>query len=107
MGDSLVTYDEAVLHLRLDQDTDETDVQMAIDAASEVVLKYLDRPADFFDTSGETIVAGNIPANVKKAVLFLTGVLYRDRDGAAAADISTGNLPGTVVWLLGRDPAMA
>lgn len=103
---SLVTYDEAVDHLRLDQDSDESDVEMAIEAASEVVLKYLSSPDEYFDTAGEVIL-DNIPANVKKAVLFLAGVLYRDRDGAAAADIKDGSLPGTVIWLLGRDPAMA
>jgi len=104
---SLVTYEEARDHLRLDSDDDQGDVELKIEAASEAVLNYLDHPDAYFDSAGE-IIAENIPALVKKSVLYLTGVLYRDRDGGGD-DWGDGKLPGAVIGLLStiRDPSMA
>jgi hypothetical protein len=104
---ALATYEEAVDHLRLDGDADQSDVELKIEAASEVVLNYLGNPDEYFDTAGE-INADSIPAVVKKAVLYLTGVLYSDRDGVGDA-WKDGKLPPAVVGLLSsiRTPTLA
>ena len=102
----LVSYEQACDHLRIDTEADKPDVMLKIEAASEAVLNYLKHPDDYFDSADE-IIDDNIPSVVKKAVLYLTGVLYNDRD--ANGDWTDDTLPRAVIALLTplRDPTLA
>src|SRR3954453_18478047 len=102
----LVTYEQACDHLRIDTETDKSDVELKIEAASEAVMNFLKNTDDYFDSADE-VIDDNIPAVVKKSVLYLVGVLYNDRD--ANGDWTDDTLPRAVIALLTplRDPTLA
>lgn len=102
----LVTLAQAKLHLRIDEDDGDNDLELKIHAASGAVLNYV-RQSDpaWLDTAGEPVIdtAGEpagIPYEVKAATLLLLGDLYKERDGANTSQWSHGFLPVSVLSLL-------
>lgn len=113
---ALISLAAAKEHIRIDEDADEdTDLQLKINAASQAVINYLKDRATVvlsLDSSGEPEQDSSgeptgIPANVQMAVLLLTGIFYRDRDGQEMSKWAPGYLPPPVTALLypNRDPA--
>jgi hypothetical protein len=110
----LVTYDQALVHLRADGEDERDDIILKIHAASGVVLNYLKSGAKFLDEAGQvkTDADGNpqgIPYEVQAATLLMLGYLYKDRDENANGAFEQGFLPKPVTALLYplRDPAFA
>ena len=110
----LVTLDQAKAHVQLDHDESDSDLELKVHAASGAVLAYLKVSADAYtDTAGELIENSNgtleIPAQVQLAVLYLTGLMFKDRDGKDTAIWQQGFLPAPITALLYplRDPALA
>jgi hypothetical protein len=94
----LVTIEEARARLRIDGDSMDADLALAIAGASAAVMTYLKR---------DPYPEGEVPPNVKNATLILTGMFIRDPDGAEAQEWQQGYLPNSVTALLYglRDPA--
>ena len=98
----LATVEQARFRLRLDEDFPSDDIELAIAGASEAVMAYLKRPANYSDDDPA-------PPQVVNAVLLLTGIFIRDPDGVEANDKwEQGYLPHAITALLYplRDPAM-
>lgn len=66
----MITLAEAKAHLRVDQDDEDTTIQLYIDAARDYIGKYINN--------------SNYPAtaSVKAAGLLVIGDLYENREGA-------------------------
>ena len=106
----LVTLQQASDHLRRDTDEDDADLEMKIEAASEMVAEYIGDATDAWtDSAGDLIEDSNgepigIPTRVKAATLMLIGYLYRERDGSQEYAVPTqwgfGYLPVGVVAML-------
>ncbi|MEO8466249.1 MAG: head-tail connector protein [Gammaproteobacteria bacterium] len=109
----LVTLDEVKRRLQFNHDADDNDLMLIIEGASAAVLNYLKVPHTAYDdSSGEVPVDLNgtdVPAEVKNAVIMLTGILKRDPSGVNMAEWERGYLPAPVLALLYplRDPAMS
>lgn len=109
---NLVTLAEAKLHLRVDHDLDDNDIELKIAAASNAVLNYLGEAAEeFVDSSGELIMTTDsppvdlVPRVVKQATLLLLGDFYKNRepkteDPVIGVEYGFGHLPRTVIALL-------
>lgn len=83
----LVTLAQARAHLRSDTTDDDADLELKIEAASELVTDYLgDAVWADFDSTGPILDSAGDPINVLKrvqqAVLLTTAFLYRERDGS-------------------------
>ena len=117
----LVTLDEAKMHLRVDQDTEDDDIDLKLEAASAAVLAYVgDSQYLFLDTGGDeldledTDQAGLRARHLcRQATLLVLGEFYRNRE-PAATDVMPdrfgyGYLPRSVVALLTplRTPTIA
>lgn len=109
----LVSLQQAKMRLRIDQDIEDADLTLMIQGASAAVLNYLKETPDYIDSFGEPAVDSNgdpvdVPAEVMNAVLMLTGILSRDRDGQESEKWELGMLPRAVVSLIYtlRDPAL-
>lgn len=103
----LVTLQQARDQLRIDDiSADDADLTLKIEAASRAVVRYLKSAADsFLDTAGDPFLdsAGDVlyvPADVKLAVLVLTGYLYKNRDSDEEEAFDRGYLPKPVTGLL-------
>lgn len=75
----LLTVKQAADHLRIDDYADEVaDLTLKIEAASEIVLGYVERTEEDYqeDSSGDSTV----PKILQSAVLLLVGDMYRHRD---------------------------
>lgn len=122
----LVTLQQASDHLRRDTNADDADLTLKIQAASAAVINYLKSASPYepeLDSNGDVVLDSNddivyaldsngdpIPLPVVRlAVLYLIGVLYRDRDGQEATNWQLGYLPMPVQSLLYplRSPALA
>lgn len=111
----LVTLQQASDHLRRDTTADDADLEIKIEAASEMVMAYLKSGADVFtDTAGEvfTDTAGDpvgVPRWAQMATLLLIGYLYKDRDENTDSAYDQGYLPKPITAILypHRDPALA
>lgn len=108
----LVNLDQAKVHLRVDHDEDDDDIQQKIEAASAAVVTYLKSGADsFVDTSGA--VVADVPQDVQFATLLLVGHFYKNReaqgDSPVPAAYGYGYLPLGVTALLYpyRTPTLA
>lgn len=79
----LVTMDQARAHLRVDEDSEESDLELNIMAASAAVVDYLGEYAESFaDSDGRVLAGATVPARVQQAALITVGYLYRERDGS-------------------------
>lgn len=112
----LVSLEQAKIHQRIDNDDEDSDVELKIAAASAAVMEYLkaDGCADFTDSSGEVIedsagIAVDVPKNVQGATLLMFGYLYKDRDNDVNKEYEPGYLPRPVTALLygRRTPSVA
>jgi hypothetical protein len=103
---ALVTEQEAVDHLRLDE-TDRN-LNLYIEAASQSVIDYMNGGADeFLDSAGEVVSDSSgplgVPANVQAAVLIWLGVIYENRATTEDTDaFNLGDPPPVVKSLLYR-----
>lgn len=103
---SIVTLEEAALHLRLDIDSDgDPDLELKMYAASQSVIKYLmDGASEFVDSEGDIVIDSEgesvAPYPIKAATLLLLGYLYKDRDENAGNAYEMGFLPKPVTALL-------
>jgi hypothetical protein len=109
---SLVDFDTAKAHVRLDHDVDDDVLQIYLNAASRAVMRYMKVTEDeYIDSSGELEIDSNgdtlVPADVQQAVLLLTSIFFSDRSGTA--NWPDGYLPPAVKSLLTplRDPTLA
>jgi hypothetical protein len=115
---TLVTLAQAKAHLRVSDwgespGPEDTDIQLKVNAATQMVITYIDRPDD--EDWSEEIQSWDettVPADIQAAVLFLVEYLYRFRGGDVASDVPKsphGFLPPDVVNYLTRwrDPAVA
>lgn len=112
---SIVTLDQARAHLRTDGE-DDTDVQLKLDAATQLVCEYIaDRqPADEdWIAEIEGWDAGDPPPVIVHAVLLQLGELYRFRGDDLQADLpdwaADGSLSPHVQRMLKRyrSPSLA
>lgn len=123
----LVTLEEAKDHLNVDFPDADADIRLKVKSASGAVLNYLKSRRMLYkfqyneqgdlvldsqgngtyelDSQGDRIIRDE----VKHAVLLLTGIFFRDRDGVEMALWQPGFLPAPVTALLYplRDPAIA
>lgn len=115
---TLITLEQAKSHLRLSDwgespSPEDTDLQLKIDQATEIVIDYITRPNDIdWQEEIQSWTTTSVPKGIQAAVLAMTGYLYRFRGDDVAADIPKsqhGFLPPDVVNYLHRwrDPAVA
>jgi hypothetical protein len=96
----LITTDEAISRLRLEEDfLDIADLELTISAASKAIVKYLGEGATFLDEDGECVPA-DVPEDIKIAALFLVGYMNRLRDEDQAGEFQPGYLPAPVLSFL-------
>lgn len=95
---NLVTLEDVKRHLRVDHDFEDEDIQLKIEAASEIIQRYIGQE-----------VKTPVPRRVAMATLQMVGVLYRDRDNEMMSQWQHGYLPFTVESLVYdlRTPSMA
>jgi hypothetical protein len=94
----LVTVEQAAAHLRVDDYTDEVnDLTLKIQAASGVVLDYLEMTIDDFGDSDSD--GREVPHSIQAATLLLIGDMHRYRDSGAPT-YSEALLPPVVRALL-------
>lgn len=103
----LVDVDQVKARLRFDHDSEDEDIELAIQGASEAVLNYLKVEHTVYDDSSGTPV--DVPATVVNAVIMLVGIWKRDPSGTEMEKWEHGYLPRPVMALLYplRDPALA
>jgi hypothetical protein len=91
----LVTLAQARSHLRSDTDADDADLQLKIEAASELVMDYLGDGAEAFtDSAGDVYedsngLAQDVPVRVQQATLVTVNWLYKERDGSNEHAVDT------------------
>lgn len=84
---ALVSVQQAMDALRYDDADNEPVIQFAIESASAVVLRHLKLDDDAFADSHGDIPADShgdvigVPADIQRAVIYLTGMLLRDPAG--------------------------
>jgi len=95
----IVTRAQAAAHLRIDDATDEAaDLDLKIEAASGVVLDYLEMDiSDFGDSDSDG--PPEIAEQIQIATLLLVGELHRNRDGGSG-NYSEANLPAPIRAIL-------
>lgn len=102
----LVTVEQVKTRLRIDHDSEDTDLALMIRSASRAVMNYLKMDAeDFYDSAGEfpTDSAGeptDVDEEIQQAALMLVGLFYRDRSGDNRNDWDGTTLPAPVVSVL-------
>lgn len=93
----LVTRQQAADHLRIDDVASEVgDLDLKIQAASGVVLDYLEMTIEDFTDSDDEV---SVPYQIKAATLLLLGDMYRYRD-TSSPTYSEAFLPPAVRALL-------
>lgn len=99
----LITLEQAKLHLRIDTDAEDNDLNLKIAAASQAIAQYLKW----------TVQPTPVPELVSQACLMLVGYMYRERDGsnesAVPSQYGYGYLPLGVTAILYsfRKPSLA
>lgn len=104
-----ITLEQAKLHLRVDDDADDTDIGDKVQEASDLVGGYLKSAVGaFLDDAGE-VIPSKVPYSVKAATKMMLGYLYNQRDNDQDHEFEAGMLPRPVTALLYhlRDPALA
>lgn len=85
---SMITLDEAKLHLRIDHNFDDSDIQLKLDAAEEQAINFLERKVYATEDDLMLAISSNqagerpmlINSSFKSAVLLLLGHLYENRE---------------------------
>lgn len=106
---SLVTIAEVRHSLRFNDTTDDVRLSLLIEAASNAVLRYMKSDGDEFRNSVGIVVPGNVPGDIKWAVITLAGILERNVDVNDDKILEPDHLPAPVEALLFglRDPTLA
>ncbi|MDR0215621.1 MAG: head-tail connector protein [Comamonas sp.] len=97
MSVELVTLEQAKAHLRVTHDLEDADIQLKLNAATEMAVTYLDRAVyadqDTMDVALASDTAGPFPmvANdmVRAGILLLLGDLYANREETVTGTIAT------------------
>jgi len=99
---ALVTLEAAKAHLRVDDDTQDDEVETKLNDASDIIVDYLKRPDH--DWTDETV-----PGQVRSSVLLVLGALWENREGVGQYAEELDPISPAVVSLLMRmrDPALA
>lgn len=95
MAINLVTLEQAKLHLRVIGDDEDTDIQLKLNAATEMAVAFLDRAVYASQADMDAAIAAGDPgpcpmvANdmVRAAVLLLLGDLYANREEVTSGHI--------------------
>lgn len=110
----LVSRERVKTALRIDHSDDDAQLDILISAASRAVARYLKGQAgDLLSINSPPDSPPNdleaVPEDVAMAVIYLTGVWYRNPDNDIEKAWEAGYLPAPVVSLLYplRDPAIA
>jgi hypothetical protein len=103
----IVSLQEAKDHLRIDNDAEDADLTLKIQASSQIILDYLRKSESDYGEDSDGIL--ETPTSVKMACLILVGILYRDRDGEESKNWNQGYLPFSVTALIYqlRNPALS
>src|SRR5262245_20922833 len=76
---SLVTFDVAKRHLKVDHNDDDTEIEDILNRASGSLLDYLKKPSDYWqDTAG---APAGVPEAIRAGVLLMIGAMYENREG--------------------------
>lgn len=106
----LVTIEEAKGHLRITSDSDNPDLAIKLEAATQVIIDYLTRRDEDWNAEMEAWTPDTVPSSIRAAVLVQLGELYRKRgDDPDVEQRPTVSLSTTVMSLLMRyrDPGFA
>lgn len=95
--------------LRISHSEDDAEIIAVLEAASEVVIDYLDTRADAIltlDSSGELTAASVVPSSVRRATIIVAQHLFEGSDDMGGRP---GGLPFRAEQLLYRlaDPPLA
>ncbi|MFS1564123.1 MAG: head-tail connector protein [Candidatus Arsenophonus phytopathogenicus] len=94
----VVTLEEIKSHLRIDHDVLDADLQLKINSSTAAVLDFVD---DWLQKNDKKEITDSPDFyRVKSAVMILTGILYRDPDGADKGLYPKGELPYPVKALI-------
>lgn len=96
---ALVTLEETTTHLRIDAAevadlTFRADLQLKIDIASALVLRYMGIPEATYPTPT------GVPFHLKSATLIWAGILFKHRDGSSDEPFVYGQIPIAVSNIL-------
>lgn len=90
---AIVSLSEAKDHLRVNQTTEDTLIQLYIDAASDYVREYLNG-----EIKGELDSPVSTPAAIKAAALLLIGDLYENREAGGVDEIKRNPAVGALLY---------
>ena len=96
-----VTLEEAKVHLRVDTDAGDEDLQLKIYSASASVYDYIQGSRDKVVVSDGKVIKDALELQrVKQATLILVGILDRARGGEEEPQFQQGQLPFSVTSLI-------
>jgi hypothetical protein len=96
----LVSLDEAKMHLRIDDNYGDPDLQGKIDSGSAAILSYIQGSRDKVVGEDGILIPGEPLSRVKTALLVLLGYLDRNRGGEEEENLKQGELPFSVTMLI-------
>ena len=96
---SITTLAEAKLHLRVDSNTEDTLIQIYLNASEKSISNYLART--LYATSAGSDTTGLVVDDaVKSAILLQTATIYENREPAEVAQVQGLQIPNVIKWLL-------
>lgn len=106
-----VTLDQVKLHLRIDGDDADDDLQLKLETASERIRDHLNGVPAFQpeldaegqpvrNEDGQIVYTTEIRSTVKSATLLLVGYLYRYPSGDENKAFEASKLPASITALL-------
>lgn len=111
-----VSLDQAKLRLKVDNDQQDSDIELMIAGASKACFRYMGEigTSTFTDSAGTVMEDSNgvvigVPEDAQNACLVLVGMWLRDPSGVEAGSWERGYLPAPVTALLYpfRRPSMS
>lgn len=96
----LVDLDEAKLHLRIDDDYGDSDLEMKIQGGSAAILSFIQGSRELVVDSSGILVEGEPLKRCQAALLVLLGYLDRNRGGEEEEKLKQGELPYAVTMLI-------
>lgn len=83
---AIVTREEAKLHLKVDQDVEDTLIDLYVAAAEEYIEKYINRVIP-----NKNLPTPAVPSAIKAACLLLVGDMYQNREAQIVGTIVADN----------------